>query len=67
VYNELAKIRNLEKIQEFKSNQVTSLTQAIDASSVLFKTGRANYIEVLLAQQNSLNSKIELISVKQRQ
>lgn len=67
VYNELAKIRNLEKIQEYKSNQVTSLTQAIDASSVLFKTGRANYIEVLLAQQNSLNSKIELISVKQRQ
>lgn len=67
VYNELAKIRNLEKIHEYKSNQVISLTKAIDASSVLFKTGRANYIEVLLAQQNSLNSKIELISVKQRQ
>lgn len=67
VYNELAKIRNLEKIQEYKSNQVTALSQAIDASSVLFKTGRANYIEVLLTQQNSLDSKIELINVKQRQ
>ena len=67
VYNELAKIRNLEKVQEYKSNQVTALTQGIEASSVLFKTGRANYIEVLLTQQNSLNSKIELISVKQRQ
>jgi NodT family efflux transporter outer membrane factor (OMF) lipoprotein len=67
VYNELAKIRNLEKVQEYKSNQVAALTQGIEASSVLFKTGRANYIEVLLTQQNSLNSKIELISVKQRQ
>jgi NodT family efflux transporter outer membrane factor (OMF) lipoprotein len=67
VYNELAKIRNLEKIEEFKSNQVTALSEAIDASSALFKTGRANYIEVLLVQQNSLDSKIELIGVKQRQ
>jgi len=67
VYNELAKIRNLEKIQEYKSNQVTALSQAIDASSLLFKNGRANYIEVLLTQQNALDSKIELINVKQRQ
>jgi multidrug efflux system outer membrane protein len=67
VSNELAKVRNLEKIHEFKSYQVTALSQAIDASSLLFKTGRADYIEVLLVQQNSLDSKIELIGVKQRQ
>jgi len=67
VYNELAKIRNLEKIQEYKSNQVDALSKAINASDVLFKTGRANYIEVLLTQQSALESRIELINVKQRQ
>jgi len=67
VYNELAKIRNLDKIQEYKTNQVKALSQAIDASSVLFKAGRANYIEVIIAQTSALESKLELIEVKKRQ
>ncbi|MFY9309499.1 MAG: efflux transporter outer membrane subunit [Bacteroidia bacterium] len=67
VYNELTNIRNLEKINEFKAKEVVSLTQASEASSELFKTGRANYIEVLITQQNTLQSKLELIDAKQRQ
>lgn len=67
VYNQMANIKNLEKIQELKTNEVAVLSEATEASSELFKTGRANYIEVLMTQRNSLSSKLELINTKQKQ
>ncbi len=67
VYNEMARIKNLEKIAELKTGEVLALTKAIDVSDVLFKTGRANYLEVLAAQKGALESKLELVNVKQRQ
>ncbi len=67
VYNEIVTIKNLEKIHQLKSNEVAVLSEAIDASAVLFKTGRANYVEVLMTQKGALQSKIELVNIKQRQ
>lgn len=67
VYNEVAKINNLEKIVDFKTQEANTLTQAIETSSELFKTGRATYIEVLMTQKGSLESKLELIDAKKRQ
>ena len=67
VYNELANIKNLELIYDYKNKEVNILTQAIETSSELFKTGRANYLEVLLTQQNTLQSKLELVDAKKRQ
>jgi NodT family efflux transporter outer membrane factor (OMF) lipoprotein len=67
VYNEVAKINSLEKIVDFKTQQANTLTQAIETSSDLFKTGNASYIEVLMAQTGSLDSKLQLIDAKKRQ
>ncbi|MEO6304324.1 MAG: TolC family protein [Bacteroidia bacterium] len=67
VYNEVARIKNLEKIVEFKSEQADVLTQSIETSNDLFKTGRATYIEVIMAQRGALDSKLELVDVKKRQ
>lgn len=67
VYNQVWNIKNLEKIVELKSNEVLVLSDAIDVSTELFKTGRANYIEVLMTQHRALEAKIELITAKQKQ
>lgn len=67
VYNEVARINNLKKIVEFKTEQSLALTESVETSGELFKTGRANYLEVLMAQKNALDSKLELINAKQRQ
>lgn len=67
VYNETAKINNLQKIVDFKTQQADVLTKSIETSSELFKTGRASYIEVLMTQKGALESKLELINAKQEQ
>jgi len=43
------------------------LTLSVETSNDLYKSGRANYLEVLLAQQNSLQTKVELINTNKRQ
>jgi outer membrane protein, multidrug efflux system len=67
VYNEMMNIKNLEQIYNLKNEEVNELTQVVKASSDLFKTGRSNYLEVLVAQQNTLQSKLELVEAKKRQ
>jgi len=46
---------------------VQALTQSIDISTVLFKSARADYMEVLLTQRDALDSKFELIETKKQQ
>jgi len=67
VSNELSSIKNLEQIQDLKTKQVEALTQSIDISNDLFKSGRATYFEVLMIQSRSLQTKLELINTKKRQ
>lgn len=67
VINELSNINNLEKLYTIKSQEVETLTKSIDISTDLFKSARANYLEVLTAQRDALASNLELIDVKKRQ
>jgi NodT family efflux transporter outer membrane factor (OMF) lipoprotein len=67
VANQLAKVGNLEKSYDLKSKQVNALTQSIDISNELFKSSRADYMEVLLTQRDALESKFELIETKKQQ
>lgn len=67
VANEVSNISNLEKLYSVKSKEVEVLTKSIDISTDLFKSARANYLEVLTAQRDALSSGLELIDVKQRQ
>jgi outer membrane protein TolC len=66
VANQLAKIGNLEKSYDLKTKQVQALTQSIDISNDLFKSARADYMEVLMTQRDALESKFELIETQKQ-
>ncbi|ATL48893.1 RND transporter [Chitinophaga caeni] len=67
VANQLAKIGNLSQSYNLKSKQVDALTQSIDISNELFKSARADYMEVLMTQRDALESKFELIETRKAQ
>jgi outer membrane protein TolC len=67
VTNQLSNIDNLDKNFNMKSNQVDALTQSTEISIKLFKSARADYMEVLLTQRDVLESRMELIETKMRQ
>ena len=67
VANQLSKISNLEKSYNLKDKQVQALTQSITISNDLFRSTRADYMEVLLTQRDALESKFELIETKKQQ
>jgi len=67
VSNESARINNLEKIVALKTEQVTVLNTAVQVSSELFRTNRANYLEVLMTQRSTLETRLQLVTLKLRQ
>ncbi|HEV8515434.1 MAG TPA: efflux transporter outer membrane subunit [Cyclobacteriaceae bacterium] len=67
VANQLSNINNLKNSYELRSKQVHTLTQSIDISTRLFRSARADYMEVLLTQRDALESKFELIETKKQQ
>lgn len=56
-----------KKIYDSKVQEQAIQTESIDISYELFKTGRASYLEVLLAQQNAVRSTVEVINAKRNQ
>jgi len=67
VVNQMSGIGNLQKSYDLKSRQVQALTQSIDISNDLFRSARADYLEVLLTQRDALESKLELVETKKAQ
>jgi multidrug efflux system outer membrane protein len=67
VSTQLSNISNLGKSYELKSKQVAALTRSIEISNDLFKSARADYLEVLLTQRDALESKLDLIDTKKEQ
>lgn len=67
VLNELSAIDNYSKSYTTKSNEVDILAQSVTISDNLFKSARADYIEVLLTQREALDSRMELIEIKKKQ
>jgi outer membrane protein, multidrug efflux system len=67
VYNELKNIENLKEIVSLKQDEVNTLEQAIENADLLFQTNRADYLEVLIAQQNLLIAKLDLQNLKKLQ
>jgi multidrug efflux system outer membrane protein len=67
VANQLSNISNLKKSYDLKTAQVQALTQSIDISTGLFKSARADYMEVLMTQRDALESKFELVETKMQQ
>lgn len=67
VHNELSAINNLQQMQVLKAAEVEAQKKSVEISLDLFKAGRATYLEVILAEQNALQSKLELTDIKKRQ
>lgn len=67
VANQLSNINNLASSYNLKTQQVQALTQSITISTGLFRSARADYMEVLLTQRDALESKFELIETKMQQ
>jgi multidrug efflux system outer membrane protein len=67
VVTQLSNINNLKRSYDLKSQQVEALTQSIDISTTLFRSARADYMEVLLTQRDALESKFELVETKMQQ
>jgi NodT family efflux transporter outer membrane factor (OMF) lipoprotein len=58
------KIEKLKAQQEIAAKRLQTLQQAIGNSKLLFQNGMANYLEVITAQSNVLQSELELASIK---
>lgn len=67
VSTELSNISNLERKYDLKSKEVVALTTSFGISVDLFKSARADYLEVLMTQRDALESKLELIETKLNQ
>lgn len=67
VANQIANINNLSQSYALKTRQVLALTQSISIANDLFRSARADYMEVLLTQRDALESKFELVDTKMQQ
>ncbi len=66
VVNELSNITNLRSSYELRAQQVAALNASITISSNLFRSARADYMEVLLTQRDALESKFELVETQKQ-
>lgn len=67
VANQLSNIDKLERSFDLQAQEVQALTESITISNNLFRSARADYMEVLLTQRDALGAKIEQVETKQRQ
>ncbi|MES2589703.1 MAG: TolC family protein [Bacteroidota bacterium] len=67
VTNQMFNIQNLNESYKLKEQQVQALNQSIEISTNLFKSAKADYMEVLLTQRDALESKFDLIETKMLQ
>ena len=67
VANQLAAIGNTDETFLRKTRQVEQLQLAIDTSNQLFRSARADYLEVLTTRSEALEAEIDLVEVRQRQ
>jgi outer membrane protein TolC len=61
ITNELSNVQNLKEMNNLKKQKSQILNQSVETSNQLFLVGKATYLEVLIAQQGSLQAELELI------
>lgn len=67
VVNQLSNLRNLRSSYDLQKQQVEALSSSITISSNLFRSARADYMEVLLTQRDALESRFELVETHMHQ
>lgn len=61
VSNQLANLKNMQNAYEVRSKQVDKLQNSVELSNVLFRSARADYVEVLLTRRDLLEAEMEVI------
>jgi multidrug efflux system outer membrane protein len=64
VSNEQSRLLNLKNEYDVAQKRVAILELAVKNSDLLFKSGMANYLEVITAQSNLLQGELDLTSLK---
>ncbi|WP_405328163.1 TolC family protein [Leeuwenhoekiella sp. LLG6367-2.1] len=67
VANQLSKVDNLAKSYALKAQEVDALNRSVEISNKLFRSARADYMEVLMTQRDALDSNFDLIETKMDQ
>lgn len=67
VSDALVKIEKLKSQYDIASNKVEKLQLAVSNANQLFQSGRATYLEVIVAQSNVLQSELEVSNLKRDQ
>ncbi len=67
VVNALVRLDKLKAQKQIASAQVDTLRKAISNAELLFKSGLADYLEVITAQSNSLNAELNLADIRRQQ
>jgi NodT family efflux transporter outer membrane factor (OMF) lipoprotein len=67
VSNALVKLDKLQSQRQIANSQVQTLDTAISQARLLFRSGLANYLEVITAQGNSLQAQLTRVDVVRQQ
>ena len=63
----LTKVENFRRSIELKKQQLVALEASVTAANKLFQNARAEYVEVLLAQRELQEARLEIIETKSEQ
>jgi outer membrane protein TolC len=64
VINQMAKLENYTHSFDTKSREVEVLRQSVEVANSLFQFAKADYVEVLLTQEEALDAEMELVEIK---
>lgn len=67
VVNQMNTIENMQQVVEYKNRETKTLTDAVVVANELFKSSRADYLEVLMTQREAMDAKMELVEAKTKQ
>jgi NodT family efflux transporter outer membrane factor (OMF) lipoprotein len=66
VVNGLADVHHADGLLALKQAQKDTLTQAVGTADILYRAGKATYLEVLMAQQGALRAELDLVAAWKR-
>lgn len=67
VSTQASAVGNLERLAAFSAQRAATLDAAVGIARDLFTSARANYLEVLTAQRDAIDAKLELVETRLRQ
>ncbi len=67
VVNYLTKVENYSASIDSKRKQLEALQASVEVATKLFQNARAEYVEVLLAQREMMEARMQLIEIKREQ